>query len=272
MHLSLLFLALGAILLCPGSLRAQPTIGTDMVVYPPNTPIEVYFSGAPGSSRDWVCIVPSGSRDDDAGNYQYLPEGKEEGTLRFDGKPAGEYEARAYYNYQKNGYVVSARFPFIVSDGSSTNAAKGNADTSLNTMTRLAGQGTRMAGEAMEQMGKENEGTAVGTLLTFGGKVSTSVGSAVEGSAKNNEGVGETVNSALNVGARAVTNADTSGTNDRQTIIAAQKILIQQGYYDGAPDGIIGEKTTSAIAKFQKDNGLSATGRLNVATFKALGI
>ena len=145
-------------------------------------------------------------------------------------------------------------------------------DTSLNSMTRLAGQGTRMVGEVMEKMGEENAGTATGTLLSFGGKVYSSVGSAVEGSAKNDESIGESVGAAINAGAGAVTNFNSGENSDRQLIKSAQQVLIDNGYYDGEADGILGEKTARGIKKFQKDNGIAVTGMLNTATCKALGI
>lgn len=267
---------------------AQPAVSTDRAVYPPDASIRVNFSGAPGNGRDWVCIAPSGTRDDDAGNFQYLPEGSGEGALVFGPQSVGEYEARAYYDYQTNGYKVSARCAFSVSDApqsagnrvearagqKATGKPKGagNPDTSLNSMTRLAGQGTRMVGEVMEKMGEENAGTATGTLLSFGGKVYSSVGSAVEGSAKNDESLGESVGAAVSAGAGAVTNFHSGATSDRSLVRSAQQVLTRDGYYDGAADGIIGEKTTRAIQKFQRDNGIAVTGTLNTATCKALGI
>lgn len=46
----------------------------------------------------------------------------------------------------------------------------------------------------------------------------------------------------------------------------AQAKLNELGYNAGAPDGAMGGKTTSALRAFQKDRGISATGRLDAPT------
>jgi ankyrin repeat protein len=50
------------------------------------------------------------------------------------------------------------------------------------------------------------------------------------------------------------------------TVYQVQKKLKELGYDPGSPDGIRGKKTTSAIKRFQLDNGLSATGQLDAQT------
>jgi TolB-like protein len=96
---------------------AAPQIKTDKDIYSSGETIKVNFFNAPGNPRDWICIVAAGSPDDDAGDYQYMPRGVAEGVLTFDSRPPGKYEARAYYNYSRNGYVVSARHGFSVASG-----------------------------------------------------------------------------------------------------------------------------------------------------------
>lgn len=91
-----------------------PQVKTDKDVYSTGEKIRVDFSNAPGSDRDWICIVTAGSRDDDAGDYQHMPPGASQGVLTFNAPPPGKYEVRAYYNYSRNGYVVSARYSFSV--------------------------------------------------------------------------------------------------------------------------------------------------------------
>ena len=44
------------------------------------------------------------------------------------------------------------------------------------------------------------------------------------------------------------------------------------GYYDGAVDGIFGNKTRNAVIKFQKANGLVADGIVGSKTLAAIGI
>ena len=43
-----------------------------------------------------------------------MPKGLGQGFLIFDPPSPGKYEARAYYNYSRNGYVVSGRYAFSV--------------------------------------------------------------------------------------------------------------------------------------------------------------
>lgn len=91
-------------------------VSTDRKSYFPGESIRVFFSGAPGYNRDWICIVPADSPDTDGGDYQYMPAGMSRGSLVFTASAPGRYEVRAYYNYQANGYRVSSRYPFTVQE------------------------------------------------------------------------------------------------------------------------------------------------------------
>ncbi|HPL67307.1 MAG TPA: hypothetical protein PLG94_12305 [Smithellaceae bacterium] len=93
---------------------AAPQVKTDKDVYGPGETIKVNFFNAPGSSRDWICIAAAGANDDDAGDWKHMPSGASQGVLTFDTPQPGKYEVRAYYNYSRNGYVVSARYSFSV--------------------------------------------------------------------------------------------------------------------------------------------------------------
>lgn len=79
-------------------------------VFSPGETIVVEFKNLPGNSSDWINIVPVGSPDGSAGNWQHL-NGKKSGQLSFGPQPAGEYEARAFYN---NSYKVEYRHRFKV--------------------------------------------------------------------------------------------------------------------------------------------------------------
>lgn len=92
----------------------SPQLKTDKDVYAEGEKIRVNFFSAPGSSRDWICIAAAGSPDNEAGDYQYMPHGESQGVLTFAAPAPGKYEVRAYYNYSRNGYVVSARRSFSV--------------------------------------------------------------------------------------------------------------------------------------------------------------
>jgi hypothetical protein len=97
-----------------------PRVSTDKESYSILEAIKVSFFNAPGRDDDWICIVPAGSPDTEAGDYQYMPRGLGQGFIMFGPRSAGKYEVRAYYNYSSKGYVVSARYPFSV--GSSPEA------------------------------------------------------------------------------------------------------------------------------------------------------
>jgi hypothetical protein len=91
-----------------------PRVISDKDIYNNGESIRVSFFNAPGSSNDWICIVPAGTPDTDSGDYKYVPNGLSQGSLIFDRRSPGKYEVRAYYNYRHKTYLVSARYPFSV--------------------------------------------------------------------------------------------------------------------------------------------------------------
>ena len=56
-----------------------------------------------------------------------------------------------------------------------------------------------------------------------------------------------------------------------EQIQGMQRMLNQQGFNVGNTDGVVGEKTRTAIRQFQQKQGLTVTGEPNVETLKALG-
>ncbi len=98
----------------PGPVGGASIVNTDKDIYNPGETIKVNFSNAPGNDRDWICIVPVGSPDTEAGDYKYMPTGLGQGVLTFESPSPGKYEVRVYYNYSRNGYVVSGRYAFSV--------------------------------------------------------------------------------------------------------------------------------------------------------------
>jgi peptidoglycan hydrolase-like protein with peptidoglycan-binding domain len=54
------------------------------------------------------------------------------------------------------------------------------------------------------------------------------------------------------------------------TMIVVQQDLTALGYFTGTIDGIAGEETTAAIAKFQADQGLDADGKFGPKTDAAM--
>ena len=94
--------------------EGPPLIQTDKEIYNYGEGIKVHFYNAPGYARDWICIVPVGSSDTEAGDYKYIPEGVGQGVLIFKSPRPGQYEARAYYYYSPFRYTVSARYRFTI--------------------------------------------------------------------------------------------------------------------------------------------------------------
>lgn len=111
---SIVFLIIVTFFCTPGPVEAASEVRTDKDIYHQGETIRVHFTNAPGNDSDWMCIVRAGSPDTDPGNYKYMPGGLDQGFLIFDAPSPGKYEVRAYYNYRRNGYVVSGRYPFSV--------------------------------------------------------------------------------------------------------------------------------------------------------------
>jgi hypothetical protein len=55
-------------------------------------------------------------------------------------------------------------------------------------------------------------------------------------------------------------------------VSAVQSQLAKLGYYPGAVDGVAGDETQAAIARYQEDNDLSVTGTVTSATIQSLGL
>ena len=55
-------------------------------------------------------------------------------------------------------------------------------------------------------------------------------------------------------------------------VTKVQKRLIQWGYMDGTADGRYGEDTRNAVRKFQRNNGLTADGKVGAATAAKMGV
>lgn len=57
-----------------------------------------------------------------------------------------------------------------------------------------------------------------------------------------------------------------------QVIVNVQRALKQFGYYAGGLTGSLGPATRQALANYQQDAGLEATGAIDAATVEALGL
>lgn len=112
-------------------------IFTNKKIFSAGEKITVEYSGMAGNTQDWITLVQTGKPDNQYGPWKYT-EGRRSGSMIFDGLPAGEYEARAYFN---NGYVVEKRYSFTVqgTDGS-TNAIQATWTTQADTYRGKNGQ------------------------------------------------------------------------------------------------------------------------------------
>src|SRR6266481_5530301 len=55
-------------------------------------------------------------------------------------------------------------------------------------------------------------------------------------------------------------------------VSSVQSQLAKLGYYRGAVDGVAGDETQAAVARYQQDNDLSVTGTVTAATLQSLGL
>src|SRR6266404_5349039 len=60
--------------------------------------------------------------------------------------------------------------------------------------------------------------------------------------------------------------------SDNAVVSSVQSQLAKLGYYPGAVDGVAGDETQAAIARYQEDNNLSVTGTVTAATLQSLGL
>jgi hypothetical protein len=88
---------------------------TQRPVYAANEPIIVEYVGFPGTN-DWITVTAASDPAEKYGQFFYTGK-KPGGFFTFSGLPAGDYEARAYFDWPGGGYVVRARFPFRVGAG-----------------------------------------------------------------------------------------------------------------------------------------------------------
>jgi hypothetical protein len=59
---------------------------------------------------------------------------------------------------------------------------------------------------------------------------------------------------------------------DYSMAVELQISLARRGYYGGSIDGVIGRQTRMAIRHYQRDRGLTVTGRMDRRVLRALGI
>jgi peptidoglycan hydrolase-like protein with peptidoglycan-binding domain len=142
----------------------------------------------------------------------------------------------------------------------------------------MSGTMTRKTGEVMEDYSEQHEGF-LGKMTGFGGRINKAVGSSVEDVARKGKSgeLGKTKTEQFTEANKTVLNsavdaANGKTSNETKTIIQAQKRLKELGYEPGPADGILGNKTRRAIAKYQQANRLTVTKSLDEDTLSSLGI
>jgi Putative peptidoglycan binding domain len=65
---------------------------------------------------------------------------------------------------------------------------------------------------------------------------------------------------------------DSDQYGNNATASAVQSELAKLGYYNGAIDGILGDQTEAALARYQQDKDLSVSGTVDAATLQSLAI
>jgi Putative peptidoglycan binding domain len=63
-----------------------------------------------------------------------------------------------------------------------------------------------------------------------------------------------------------------AGQYSNPVVSAVQSKLASLGYYHGGTDGIVGDQTQTALARYQQDQGISVTGTVTSATLQSLGL
>ena len=149
------------------------------------------------------------------------------------------------------------------------------------SLMQLGGTVARKTGEAMTDYSKENDG-AIAKLVGLGGQINTAVGSTVEDAARDGKD-GESARTrperpagaprttpAARVDAAASASETDLAPAQPMSIVDAQRKLAEFGYRPGPADGAMGRRTIDALSRFQRENGLQVTGKLDAPTIDAL--
>jgi len=98
-------------------------VWTEKPVYAPGESITVYFAGFSASKTDWLTLVRASDEPNtyDGRRWAYT-EGRQQGSLTFEGLEPGYYEVRSYYSWPSGGYKVRNAYGFrVLAEGPSQN-------------------------------------------------------------------------------------------------------------------------------------------------------
>jgi peptidoglycan hydrolase-like protein with peptidoglycan-binding domain len=141
---------------------------------------------------------------------------------------------------------------------SSQAQAKSKTDKDAFDKAGEATQGAfKKAGKATEK-GLEAAGKGTGTAVEHTGRGVTTAAKATAG--------------AMSDAGKAIADFFDGKPGDQDRVREVQRALQQQGYYQGAIDGIVGPKTKSGVREFQQDENLPVTGKVDEKTAEQLGV
>ncbi|WP_421902099.1 hypothetical protein [Maridesulfovibrio sp.] len=86
---------------------------TDKQTYAVGEDIVLIYENMPGNAQDWITVVKAGSSAEEWGEWFYT-KGKRTGKKIYSNMKAGDYEARAYFNWPAGGYKIMHRHRFAV--------------------------------------------------------------------------------------------------------------------------------------------------------------
>ncbi len=116
---------------------------------------------------------------------------------------------------------------------------------------------------------------AAATILAFAGTSAAIAAGDTQSRSSDSSSTQQSDSPRMEGSTGASGSASVSGSaqmqNDPETIRQVQQQLSQKGH-DVSADGMMGPKTQAALKKFQKQEGLQATGQLDQQTLTALGV
>ncbi len=220
--------------------------------------------GYPVVTKDNVVLIMAGSRGDAVLQVQKRLQELGYYSSRLDGVCLSD-DITAIRNFQSaNGLKVDGKAGYDTqSKLFSSDAVRGNAVVTTSKTLRVGSEGP-------EVVSLQNRLIALGYLTgSADGKFGSNTRTALIAFQKANGLVRDGVAGAKTLAAldstSVVTNKVETGTTLREGAVSAsvqalQNRLIALGYLTGKADGIFGTKTSLAVIKFQKANGLTADG------------
>jgi hypothetical protein len=216
------------------STRSNELLTPSMSSYVAGTTVSISYSGYPGNTSDWVAIAAAGSPATSFVQFKYLG-GNTSGTLTFDGLPAGNYEARGFYDwFGTASYTVQESAAFTITP-STTNAMVTASSTAITLGNSVTATYSGLAATPTDWIGLSVAGSPDTSFESFAytngtGSGSVSLTPAMNGSyvlrAYNNNSYVKVAESAvITVGAAQQLTTDASTYQQGATITVNYNML-----------------------------------------------